>query len=64
MPTGDVLILAAEQQALRRLFERPPSSVLNLSAILPDEPMEVAAIVIPPLDIKPLVPELEEGGHQ
>ena len=64
MPTGDVLISSAEQQALRQLFERPPSSALNLSASLPGEPMEVAAIVIPPLHIKPLVPEPEEGGHQ
>jgi len=64
MPSGDVLIPAAEQQALRRLFERPPAAVLNLAARRSDDPMEVAAIVIPPLRINPLLPESEEGGHQ
>ena len=64
LPTSEVLIPMAEQQALRRLFERPPDSVLKLTAGPPDEPMEVAAIVIPPLHIKLLLPEPEEGGHQ
>jgi hypothetical protein len=58
----DVLIPAAEQQALRRLLERPPTAVLRFAPSA--EPITVAAIAIPPLAIDPLLPEGEEGGHQ
>lgn len=59
---GDVLIPAAEQQALRRLLERPPTAVLRFAPSI--EPTAVAAIAIPPLTIDPLSPQGEEGGHQ
>ena len=62
--SDDVLIPAAEQQALRRLLERPPTAVLRFAQSDRDEPIAVAAIAIPPLTIDPLSPELEEGGHQ
>jgi hypothetical protein len=59
---GDVLIPAAEQQALRRLLERPPTAVLRFAPSV--DPTAVAAIAIPPLSIDPLSPQGEEGGHQ
>jgi len=58
---SDVLIPSAEQQALRRLLERPPTAVLRFA---PSVETTVAAIGIPPLTIVPLLPEAEEGGHQ
>jgi hypothetical protein len=58
---SDVLIPSAEQQALRRLLERPPTAVLRFA---PSVETTVAAIDIPPLTIDPLLPEVEEGGHQ
>lgn len=58
----EVLISAAEQQALRRLLERPPTAVLRFAPTA--EPTDVAAIAIAPLNIDPLSPQVEEGGHQ
>jgi hypothetical protein len=60
----DVLIPAAEQRALRRLFERPPTAVLRFPSPDGDKPVVVAAIAVPPLEIDPLSNEIEEGGHQ
>jgi hypothetical protein len=57
-----VLIPAGEQQALRRLFERPPTAVVRFTPSV--DPTDVAAIAIPPLRIDPLSPVVEEGGHQ
>jgi hypothetical protein len=62
--SADVLIPAGEQQALRRLLDRPPTAVLRLAASDASEPVVVGAIVIPPLEIDPLSHEAEEGGHQ
>jgi hypothetical protein len=62
--SDDVLIPAGEQQALRRLLERPPTAVLRFAQPGSDEPIAVAAIAIPPLDIDPLSHQIEEGGHQ
>ena len=62
--SDDVLIPAAEQQALRRLLERPPTAVLRFAQPEGDAPIVVAAIDIPPLNIDPLSQEAEEGGHQ
>ena len=59
---NEVLIPVGEQQALRRLLERPPTAMVRLAT--PDDPMEVAAIAIPPLRIDPLSSEVEEGGQQ
>ena len=59
---NEVLIPVSEQQALRRLLERPPTTMVRLAT--PDDPMEVAAIAIPPLRIDPLSSEVEEGGQQ
>ena len=59
-PSG-VLIPPTEQQALRRLLERPPTAVLRFA---PSVETTVAAIDIPPLTIDPLLPVVEEGGHQ
>jgi hypothetical protein len=64
LPTSEVLIPAAEQQALRRLLERPPKAVLRFPAAVVEEPAEVAGIVIPPLEIDPLSTLVEEGGRQ
>jgi hypothetical protein len=61
-PSTDVLIPVAEQQALQRLLERPPTSVLRFAPSV--EPTPLAAIAIPPLTIDPLLPEVDEGGHQ
>jgi hypothetical protein len=60
--TPHVLIPVAEQQALRRLFERPPTAVLRFAQQV--DAMEVAGITIPPLNIDPLSPQIEDGGHQ
>jgi hypothetical protein len=60
--TPDVLIPVAEQQALRRLFERPPTAVLRFAQQV--DAREVAGITIPPLNIDPLSPQIEDGGHQ
>jgi hypothetical protein len=62
-PLRDVLIPAAEQQALRRLFARPPAAVLRL---VPsgDEPVAVSAVAIQALEIDPLSPQADEGEHQ
>jgi hypothetical protein len=57
-----VLIPSDEQQALRRLLERPPSAVLGFAPKV--DATDVAAIAIPPLSIDPLSSEVEEGGHQ
>ena len=62
LPSTDVLIPVAEQRALQRLLERPPTSVLRFAPSV--EPTPVAAIAIPPLTIDPLLPEVDEGGHQ
>jgi hypothetical protein len=64
LPPTDVLIPPAEQQALRRVFERPPTAVLRFSSTRSDEPLSLAAVVIPPLTIDSLSPQVEEGGRQ
>ncbi len=61
--SDEVLIPAAEQQALRRLLERPPTTVLRFAQSDRHEPVAVAAIAIAPLTIDPLSPEPEEGEH-
>ncbi len=58
----EVLIPVGEQQALRRLLERPPTALVRLAT--PVDPMEVAEIAIPPLRVEPLTSEVEEGGQQ
>ena len=60
--TPDVLIPVAEQQALRRLFERTPTAVLRFAQEV--DAIDVAGITIPPLNIDPLSPQIEDGGHQ
>jgi hypothetical protein len=62
LQSPSVLIPVAEQRALRRLLERPPTAVLRFAPSV--EPTAVAAIAIPPLTIDPLSPQVEEGGHQ
>jgi hypothetical protein len=57
-----VLIPVAEQQALRKLFERPPTAVLRFAQEV--DAMDVAGITIPALNIDPLSPQIEDGGHQ
>lgn len=59
---NEVLIPVGEQQALRRLLERPPTAMVRLAT--PVDPMEVAEIAIPPLRVDPLSSEVEEGGQQ
>ena len=60
--SNEVLIPVGEQQALRRLLERPPAALVRLAT--PVDPMEVAEIAIPPLRVDPLSSEVEEGGQQ
>jgi len=59
---NEVLIPVGEQQALRRLLERPPTATVRLAPSV--DPMEVAEIAIPPLRVDPLSSEVEEGGQQ
>jgi hypothetical protein len=59
----DVLIPASEQQALRRLFKRPPIEVLQFA---PDkgDAVVVSEITVPLINIDPLSHDVQEGGHQ